>query len=86
MDEIKIGDIVSRKSYNNDVFFRVCGKIRNPDEDIFLLKGICCRIIADSPASDLVIQPQEKVKQYLKNNFENLENNYSSREMILDKK
>ncbi len=44
-----IGDIVSRNSYNNDLLF----KIKNIDEDRYILEGIDERLIADSELSDL---------------------------------
>ena len=45
----KIGDIVSRKSYNNDILFKII-EIAN---DIVTLKGIDLRLYADSDISDL---------------------------------
>ena len=44
-----IGDIVTRKSHNNDVVF----KITNIKEDTVYLKGINIRLVADSPIDDL---------------------------------
>lgn len=46
---IKVGDYVSRNSYHNDVIFRVVGI----QGEVFLLKGTCIRLMADSPISDL---------------------------------
>ena len=45
-----IGDFVTRNSYNNDIVF----KIIHIDGDICYLKGLCYRLYADSPISDLV--------------------------------
>ena len=45
----KIGDCVSRNSYNNDVVF----KILDMDGDICYLKGITIRLEADSNVNDL---------------------------------
>ncbi len=47
----KIGDIVTRKSYNNDIVF----KIIDIKEEIYILKGINVRLVADSKEEDLVI-------------------------------
>ena len=44
-----IGDLVTRKSHNNDVVF----KIINIENDIAYLKGINIRLVADSPIEDL---------------------------------
>ena len=45
----KIGDLVTRKSYDNDILF----KIINIIEDTAYLKGIDIRLIADSNIDDL---------------------------------
>lgn len=47
---MNVGDIVSRKSYNNDVWF----KIQAIKEDIVILKGLYYRLIADAHISDIV--------------------------------
>ena len=46
-----IGDYVTRKSYNNDIVF----KIINIKDDIYYLKGTHVRLFADSNKDDLVI-------------------------------
>lgn len=48
---MKIGDYVTRKSYNNDIIF----KIINIDNDIYYLKGVSVRLCADSSIDDLVL-------------------------------
>ena len=48
---IKIGDYVTRNSYNNDIVFRVID-IQNNN---VILYGVCIRLTADSPLDDLVI-------------------------------
>lgn len=50
-DVIKIGDFVTRKSYSNDIIFKVID-IKN---DIYYLCGKWVRLYADSPLSDLVV-------------------------------
>ena len=38
---MKIGDIVTRKSYNKDIIFRIAGfSVDNKNEKIAILKGI----------------------------------------------
>ena len=44
-----VGDYVTRNSYNNDVVF----KIIHIEGDMCYLKGVCYRLYADSPLSDL---------------------------------
>ena len=48
---IRIGDYVTRKSYKNDIVFKVV----DVQGDIFLLVGACIRLQADSPKDDLVL-------------------------------
>lgn len=45
-----IGDLVTRKSHNNDTVF----KIVNISDDIVILKGLNIRLMADADVSDLV--------------------------------
>lgn len=48
---IKIGDLVTRKSYNNDLIFKVVAI----DENIAYLIGVDYRLSADSSLNDLII-------------------------------
>lgn len=48
---IKIGDYVTRKSYKNDIVFKVI----DVQGDNFILCGACIRLLADSPKNDLVL-------------------------------
>ena len=47
--DFKVGDFVTRKSYNNDLIF----KITKIDNDIYYLEGLNIRLIADSYKEDL---------------------------------
>ena len=64
---IKLGDYVSRKSYNNDVIFEVIGIEKN----ICKLRGIDYRLLADAPISDLVTCERGKCDDF----FPSLDNN-----------
>ena len=64
MGELKVGDIVARKSYGCDVFFKVADIRNDGKEDIVTLKGISYRIEADAPKSDLELQSEQKVSDY----------------------
>ena len=48
---IKIGDYVTRKSYNNDIVFKVVDILG----DNYILSGVCIRLSADSTIEDLVV-------------------------------
>ena len=63
MPNIKLGDIVARKSYNYDVLFR----IQRINGEMVDLVGITVRIIADAPIYDLRIVTDDEVKIRLNN-------------------
>lgn len=50
---MEIGDIVVRKSYGKDITFKIIDIKEKKGIDLFILKGINLRIIADSPIEDL---------------------------------
>jgi spore coat assembly protein len=64
MTELKVGDIVGRKSYGCDVFFKVVDIREENGVRIVTLKGISYRIEADAPEADLELQPEQKVSEY----------------------
>lgn len=53
--KLKVGDLVTRNSYNNDMVF----KITSIEQDVYYLKGINVRLLADSPESDLSIYEED---------------------------
>lgn len=54
--QVKIGDVVVRKSYNLDLLFRVIDVISSASgEQIAILHGDEVRLIADADCSDLVL-------------------------------
>jgi len=69
MSELKIGDIVARKSYGFDVFFKVVEIAEVDGERIATLKGISYRIEADAPESDLELQQENKVIEYREKSY-----------------
>jgi spore coat assembly protein len=66
MNKLKIGDIVARKSYGMDVYFKVKGIKYKAGEVIAELKGLSYRILADAPASDLVAVPESRLNEFRK--------------------
>ena len=71
MKEIKKGDNVTRKSYNNDIVFEVAKIIKVSNNlKIAILKGIDIRIEADARLEDLIIV-DKKSKKENRINFEN---------------
>lgn len=65
--DIKIGDLVGRKSYNCDIVFRVHDIIKQNDKSIFILKGLNLRIIADAPEADVIKLPTSKINEDIRN-------------------
>ena len=63
MPNLKVGDIVSRKSYNYDVLF----KVERINGEMVDLSGITVRIIADAPIYDLKKMTDVEVKSRLNN-------------------
>lgn len=55
VQNLRIGDIVVRKSYGGDIFFKITD-ITNRDNIgiVILLEGINLRLLADAPPSDLI--------------------------------
>ncbi len=64
MDDLKVGDIVARKSYGGDVFFRIENIVkRNDGKKVYSLRGLLYRIEADSSEDDLIMQDVNKVQK-----------------------
>ena len=62
--KINKGSLVTRKSYNHDIIFKVI----NISNHVYYLKGIDIRLFADSPLKDLVLVEHKPVKdEFYKN-------------------
>ena len=63
---MKEGDIVARKSYNQDIIFKVMGFSKDANnKKIVLLKGVAFRVIADAYLEDLEVVKVSDIKQIL---------------------
>jgi spore coat assembly protein len=67
IEAIKLGDIVTRKSYNGDTYFRV-DKI---DHDQGMLRGLFYRLYADAPLVDLEKKNQTEIHTAYNENIKN---------------
>ena len=69
----QVGDLVTRKSYDNDIVF----KIIKIEENNFMLKGLFVRLFADSPKDDLKIYNDKENDDFLPeiDGYRNLERN-----------
>ncbi|KRQ87783.1 Sporulation-specific protease YabG [Caloramator mitchellensis] len=62
---LKVGDIVARKSYGGDVYFKIMQIITKSDgKRTYVLKGIELRIVADAPEEDLMQIDSRKLNEY----------------------
>lgn len=73
MKQIKKGDIVGRKSYNNDVLFTVKDILEIDHKKIAILRGVIERVVVDSPLDDLQVIDKNTVKEKLKKFDEKIE-------------
>ncbi|MDP4092896.1 MAG: sporulation peptidase YabG [Bacillota bacterium] len=64
MHDIKVGDIVTRASYGNDIYFRVCEIVKQGDTNLCKLVGIDYRIIADAPVSDIIAKSEKEIAEH----------------------
>ena len=62
MEKIKKGDIVARKSHNQDILFLV----ENIINKIAILKGVTIRVVADAYIEDLVLLDTKEVDENLR--------------------
>lgn len=65
MKDIRKGTIVSRKSYNDDILFRIEDIIDTNQGKYAILKGVSIRIKANSPIEDLNIVDKQMAKNEL---------------------
>ncbi|SEF38680.1 spore coat assemly protein [Caloramator fervidus] len=85
MEELKVGDVVVRKSYGKDVYFKITEIIKGEDgENIYILKGIELRIIADAKGEDLERIDLNKVNEY--NEIFNRKINARIKKILLNRK
>jgi spore coat assembly protein len=70
VESIKIGDIVTRKSYGGDIYFRVANIVGDPGQERAVLRGLVYRLCADAPLNDLERKNQIAVDVHRKENLE----------------
>lgn len=63
MNGIRKGTVVSRKSYNDDIFFTVENILTTTNGKCATLKGINFRIKANSPLKDLNVVSKNKIRE-----------------------
>lgn len=67
MCDFKIGDIVARKSYGNDVYFRIADiGVRSDGSKVYQLRGLIYRIFADSKEEDLILPHPRQVQHHMR--------------------
>lgn len=89
MYELKEGDLVTRKSYDNDIIFEIKNFFSLNNNKIAILQGVTIRIEADSPISDLELIRKEydennDTNVRMNNQFRNSRLMYTGRILHLD--
>lgn len=65
--DIKVGDLVGRRSYNCDIVFRVHDIVKKDNKLEIVLVGVNLRLIADAPETDIIKLPPSKIMENIKN-------------------
>ena len=63
-ENIKVGDIVARKSHNADILFKVDSIIVRNGVSFAMLRGLDVRLFADAPLQDLIVQSPSEISKY----------------------
>ena len=61
---LQTGDIVARRSYRQDIFFRIVDVQTRGIARVALLKGLNLRLLADAPLADLEVKTPSEVAHY----------------------
>lgn len=64
MGELKVGDVVGRKSYGLDVYFKIIDFIEDDGKKMARLNGLDMRLCATAPIDDLEKIESSKVAEY----------------------
>ena len=76
----KIGDLVTRKKYGNDIIFKI-DKIQN---NTIYLKGVDVRLYADTKEDDLILATIPKKKEINEEKSENKIDNKKTKALIIE--
>ncbi|MDA8213337.1 MAG: sporulation peptidase YabG [Clostridia bacterium] len=90
MEKLQIGDVVTRKSYNGDVFFKVIRLYTVEDgTEMAEIKGLDVRLAADAPVCDLLKMTPEQVRchrhQFIQRHTPHLERVFGQRRQSGDR-
>jgi len=84
VEQLQVGDIVVRKSYHEDILFRIT-KIDEENKIVFLC-GVEFRLCADAPIDDVIKLSEEEAQKRLKKNetreLESLRLIYQDRDVV----
>jgi spore coat assembly protein len=69
VQNIKIGDVVTRKSYGGDIYFKVDNIVGVQGQERAVLLGLVYRLWADAPLNDLERKDQIAVDVHRKENL-----------------
>ncbi len=91
MENVKPGDIVTRKSYGSDIFFKVVGfkdlEVDHKVVKVAILKGLDVRLYADAQLSDLQRVSYKQIEKFrrdfISRNNECLARIYAHKEQVM---
>lgn len=63
MEELRVGDVVSRRSYGGDILFRIEAITRDGGRAVAHLRGLFTRLCADAPLEDLEKKSESEVSR-----------------------
>lgn len=70
MSAFTIGDIVKRKSYGGDIYFKIVDVVNDDNKGpVYVLRGLLYRLQADSRAEDLVRPSSSEVDSHVRSEF-----------------
>ncbi|NLL06827.1 MAG: sporulation peptidase YabG [Clostridiaceae bacterium] len=76
MSDLKVGDLVTRKSHGQDIYFSVVDIVnKDGTNPVYVLRGLFYRIEADSSAEDLIKQDYKSVQMNLQRDILNVRRN-----------
>ncbi|WP_010681315.1 sporulation peptidase YabG [Acetivibrio cellulolyticus] len=75
MYDYKVGDIVTRKSHGEDIYFTIIDIVNGGIKPVYVLRGVFYRIEADSSGDDLIKQDYKNVQMNLQRDIFNARRN-----------
>jgi spore coat assembly protein len=80
VSDLRIGDIVCRKSYGGDIPFKIVDIItKEGDDPVYVLKGLMYRVMADSRRGDLIKKDERSIYSEIAQHFQTAKRHEATR-------